>query len=233
MFHTVIHNILIVIYMWSFFICSGTFDVQTVEITPQNDVKEFTDITCHFALGSLIKGCIIVISVDVDDNKKKFNIDINQCEYTAAREDSTEGTISVILPRGEYTVVVYDDDDAMVDNPAYNTTLTIYASSVMQPSGMCFIKVISDSKLHHDLNIGCASQAYLSTGKGMLMFNAFRVLHFSAIHWFKTDQCVWLFHYNIVCESTKKTISLTKSIASWQIKAFVTPLVQVRATILW
>ena len=125
--------------MCSIFIFSGTFDVQSVKITPQNDVKEFTDITCHFAMGSLVKGCRIVISVDVDDNNRK-HIDIKQCEYTATREEgSTEGTISVILPRGEYTVVVYDDDDddAMVDNPAYNTTITISTSSVMQPSGMC------------------------------------------------------------------------------------------------
>ena len=41
-----------------------------------------------------------------------------------------------MLPRGEYTVVVYDDEDAEVENPAYNTTMTISSSSVMQTSGM-------------------------------------------------------------------------------------------------
>ena len=115
-------------------IFSGTFDVQTVEITPQNDVKEFTDITCHFALGSLVTGCRIVLSTKDGELVKGIN---DYCEYTATREEgSTEGTISVILPRGEYTVVVYDDEDAEVENPAYNTTITISNSSVMQPSGM-------------------------------------------------------------------------------------------------
>ena len=108
----------------------GTLDVQTVEITPQNDVKEFTDITCHFAPGSLVKGCRIVISVTGGE------VDKDYCEYFATREEgSTEGTISVVLPRGEYTVVVYDDEDAEVKNPAYNTTITISSSSSIQFSG--------------------------------------------------------------------------------------------------
>ena len=66
-------------------------------------------------------------------------LDIDQCahEYTATREEgSTEGTISVILPRGKYTVVVYDDEDAEVENPAYNSTITISNSSLLQNAGM-------------------------------------------------------------------------------------------------
>ena len=83
-------------------------------------------ITCHFALGSQIKGCIIIISKNID------GLDKDYCEYTAAREEgSTEGTISVMLPRGEYTVVVYDDEDAEVKNPAYNSTLKISGTSMM------------------------------------------------------------------------------------------------------
>ena len=97
-------------------------------------MKEFTDITCHFALGSLVKGCRIFLSTKDGELVKGIS---NYCEYTATREEgSTEGTISVILPRGEYTVVVYDDEDVEVENPAYNTTITISYSSVMQPSGM-------------------------------------------------------------------------------------------------
>ena len=127
----------------------GTFDVQTVEITPQDDVKEFTDITCHFALGSQVKGCIIVMSVDVDDHEKKriAELNIDQCvhEYTATREDgSTEATITVMLPRGEYTVEVYDEEDAEVENPAYSTTVTISSSSEINwPSGMCLTLVFN------------------------------------------------------------------------------------------
>ena len=63
-------------------------------------------------------------------------MDKDYCEYTATREEgSTEGTISVMLPRGEYTVVVYDDEDVEVKNPAYNTTITISSSSSIQFSG--------------------------------------------------------------------------------------------------
>ena len=101
-------------------ILSGTFEVQTVEITPQNDVKEFTDITCHFALGSLVKRCRIIISIKDGELDKGTN---DYCEYTATREEgSTEGTISIMLPRGEYTVVAYDGEDAGVKCPAFNTT---------------------------------------------------------------------------------------------------------------
>ena len=110
----------------------GTFDVQTVEIVPQNDVMEFTNITCHFALGSPVKGCRIIIS----ENRRSDM----QFEYTATREEgSTEGTISVMLPRGQYTVIVYDDEDIDVKNPAYNCTITITNSSVIQPSGIAWL----------------------------------------------------------------------------------------------
>ena len=55
----------------------------------------------------------------------------------ATREEgSTEGTISVILPRGEYIVVVYDDEDAEAKNPAYNSTITIAGTSMMLNAGM-------------------------------------------------------------------------------------------------
>ena len=79
----------------------------------------------------------------MDDHKRKNNteLDIDQCtrEYTATRkEGSTEGTISVMLLKGKCTVVVYDDEDAEVENPAYNTTITISTSSPIKPLGMYF-----------------------------------------------------------------------------------------------
>ena len=118
----------------SFTFILGTFDVQTVEITPQNDVKEFTDITCHFALGSLVRGCRIIIS-----NNRRSDM---QCEYAVTREEgSTEGTISVMLPIGEHTVIVYDDEDIDVENPAYNCTITITNSSLIQPSGIAYKQI--------------------------------------------------------------------------------------------
>ena len=61
---------------------------------------------------------------------------MNYCEYIAIREEgSTEGTISVMLPRGEYMVVVYDDEEAKVENPAYIITVTISSSSLIKFSG--------------------------------------------------------------------------------------------------
>ena len=44
-----------------------------------------------------------------------------------------EQSINVILPRGEYTVVVYDNEDVEVKNPAYNSTIT---TSMMLNAGM-------------------------------------------------------------------------------------------------
>ena len=106
-----------------------------MDVTQQSDPDEYTDITCHFAQGSQIKGCRIIISQNID----KLNQGRNEnCEFTANREgDSTETMISVVLQKGNYTVVVYDDEDAVVENPAYTTTITISSSSLMQTSGMC------------------------------------------------------------------------------------------------
>ena len=70
----------------------------------------------------------------------------NYCEYTATREEgSTEGTISVMLPRGEYTVVVYDDEDVEVIHPAYNTTLIVTNSSAEKASGICPIHTLKQA----------------------------------------------------------------------------------------
>lgn len=134
----------------------GTFDVQTVEIKPQNDGKEFTDITCHFALGSLVKACRIVISVKASEMDQKISVKASEldtkmndyCEYTATREEgSTEGTISVVLPRGEYAIVTYDDEDIDIESPAHYSTIIISSSSMIQPSGI-YIPLSPGSLLH-------------------------------------------------------------------------------------
>ena len=100
-------------------------------------------ITCHFALGSQIKGCIIIIFKNID------GLDKDYCEYTATREEgSTEGTISVMLPRGEYTVVVYDDEDAEFKTPAYNSTITISGTSIMLNGGnICILSAQNELTL--------------------------------------------------------------------------------------
>ena len=99
--------------------------MQNVLITHLSDQDgSVSHITCHFALGSQIKRSY---------TKHQKN---DYCEYTATREEgSTEGTISVMLPRGEYTVVVYDDEDEEAKNPAYNSTITIVGTSIMLNEG--------------------------------------------------------------------------------------------------
>lgn len=87
-------------------------------------------ITCHFALGSHVKGCIIILSKTIDELGNDY------CEYTAIRkEGSTEGTVNVILPRGEYKLLVYDDEDVEAKNSAYNSTITISGTSMMLNAG--------------------------------------------------------------------------------------------------
>jgi hypothetical protein len=108
----------------------STFDVQSVDITRVSDLEGFINITCRFAQGSLVKGCrIIIISQTADDGTNAI------CEYIATREEgSSEALIQVILPAGHYRVEVYDDEDVDVQNVAYNTTLTVTSSSLMQNS---------------------------------------------------------------------------------------------------
>ena len=104
-----------------------------MDITRVSDLEGLINITCHFAQGSLIKGCrIIIISQTADDGTNAI------CEYIATREEgSSEALIQVILSAGHYRVEVYDDEDVDVQNAAYNTTLTVTSSSLMQNSGMC------------------------------------------------------------------------------------------------
>ena len=111
---------------------SGTFDVQNVTIMRDSELEEYIYITCHFAQGSLITGCrIIIISQTADDGVHEI------CEYIATREEgSTEALIRVTLPAGHYTIAIYDDEDVAVQNAAYNTTLTVTSSSQMRISGM-------------------------------------------------------------------------------------------------
>ena len=104
-----------------------------MDITRVSDLEGFINITCHFAQGSVIKGCkIIIISQTADNGTNKT------CEYIATREEgSLEALIQVILPAGHYRVEVYDDEDMAVRNFAYNNTLNIASLSMMQNSGMC------------------------------------------------------------------------------------------------
>ena len=43
----------------------------------------------------------------------------------ASREEEEKATISVALPNGTYTLLVYDEEDEAVHNPAFTTILSV------------------------------------------------------------------------------------------------------------
>ena len=102
---------------------TGTFDVQDVEIQPKSRGHE---ITCYFAPGSQIKGCRIVIIQEGRGGDCELNT-------TATRlEGAGDAVVNVELPAGEYSVVVYDDEEVKTvgqENPAYTTTLSVSGTS--------------------------------------------------------------------------------------------------------
>ena len=99
----------------------GTFAVQSVEIRTQKDREGYVDITCHFAQGSDTKGCRIIVaqSDQLEGQRNK------ECELTVSRE---EATIAIRLPKGNYTISVYDSEDNIIGNAAFNTSITIPTS---------------------------------------------------------------------------------------------------------
>ena len=94
---------------------TGTFDVQDVVIREKSSGQY--EITCHFAPGSKVKSCRVVIIPERRD-----------CELhtTATRQEGAgDAVVNVTLPAGEYSVVVYDDELVTEENPAFNTTLSV------------------------------------------------------------------------------------------------------------
>jgi hypothetical protein len=95
----------------------STFDVQDVVIEEERSGHE---ITCYFAPGSQTKGCRIVI---IQEGRGGDDCQFNT---TATRlEGAGDAVVNVELPAGEYSVVVYDDEQVPEENPAYTTTLSI------------------------------------------------------------------------------------------------------------
>ena len=81
---------------------TGTHDVQRVETTLTDN--EFYQITCFFANGARARGCRIVLTQTAEERGE-------ECELSATRQDwANEATVSVQLPAGEYSLLVYDDD---------------------------------------------------------------------------------------------------------------------------
>ena len=91
---------------------TGTFDVQNVEVRLINNEYE---ITCYFATGSRARGCRIVLINDQGEGKEECN--------AQRLEGVGEAVMKATLPAGEYSLLVYDDDDDYMgqENPAYRT----------------------------------------------------------------------------------------------------------------
>ena len=86
------------------------------------------NITCHFAEGSSANGCRIVVQTI---QGAVF------CVFAASRKEEDKATITVALPNGTYTLLVYDEEDGAVHNPAFTTTLSVLSG--IQVSGIVFI----------------------------------------------------------------------------------------------
>ena len=84
------------------------------------------EITSFFAPGSQTKGCRIVIIQEGRGGDCELNT-------TATRlEGAGDDAVNVELPAGEYSVVVYDDEEVKTvgqENPAYTTTLSVSGTS--------------------------------------------------------------------------------------------------------
>ena len=79
----------------------------------------YVNITCYFAKGSNAKGCKIVA------DSQQVN---ESCVFAAAREGRDESTVTIALPSGTYTLMVYDDEAG--PNPAFTTTLSVQSSQI-------------------------------------------------------------------------------------------------------
>ena len=80
------------------------------------------EITCYFASGSEARGCRIVLINNQGEGKEECN--------AQRLEGVGEAVIKATLPAGEYSLLVYDDDDDYMgqENPAYHTLVSSTSS---------------------------------------------------------------------------------------------------------
>ena len=103
------------------YIYIGTFDVQDVNI---DQYDEYVNATCYFAQGSDAKGCKIeVINLEYSSS--------SLCEFIASRNLDNQANVTIQLPEGRYTILVYDQefDSTMSEYPASNTTINVSTSA--------------------------------------------------------------------------------------------------------
>ena len=92
------------------------FDVQHVETNIQERLCGYIDVTCYFARDSDAKGCRIVV---------QSLQGVTSCVFVASREEDNKANITVALPNGTYTLLVYDEEDEAGPNPAFTTILSV------------------------------------------------------------------------------------------------------------
>ena len=93
-----------------------------MNLYPDNQPSGYVDITCYFAKESDAKGCRIVAQPPLGNDSTK------PCVFVAAREGRDESTVTIALPSGTYTLMVYDDENEAGPNPAFTTTLSVQSS---------------------------------------------------------------------------------------------------------
>ena len=87
----------------------------------------YVHITCHFSVGSNLKECKIVL------RSHKAN---SRHVYTASGiAGSLEAATVIVLPNGNYTVDVFDNDNE-TEYPAYFTELTISYGQLKDITGI-------------------------------------------------------------------------------------------------
>ena len=103
----------------------GTYDVQKVEATLTDN--GFYQITCFFANGARARACRIVLTQIAEEGG-------GECELSATRQNGVnEAKVSVQLPAGEYSLLVYDDDQT---TPAYAGSITSTTSNIRDTIGI-------------------------------------------------------------------------------------------------
>ena len=137
----------------------GTFDVQSVTI---KEYSGYVHITCHFAVGSKLKECKIVLRSHEAMNQGRDSRHV----YTASGiAGSLEAATVIVLPNGNYTVDVFDNE---TEYPAYSTELTISYAQLRDKTGKYKFpcsKTPNTKQVHNHVNttmaMGCLTLYYI------------------------------------------------------------------------
>jgi hypothetical protein len=126
----------------------STFNVQSVTV---KEYSGYVHITCHFAVGSKLKECKIVLRSHEAMNQGRDSRHV----YTASRiAGNLEAATVIVLPNGNYTVDVFDND---TEYPAYSTELTISYSQLKDITDTNeTMKEMSDCRFNCSLSVGIA-----------------------------------------------------------------------------